>query len=126
MFDITQLFSSTAAAQTPGATDAPGGAPGSILMSFAPLLAIFAVFYVLLIRPQQKKLAEQEKQIKALQKGDRIITGGGVYGKIVKLDGEDSLIVEIADGIQIKVVRSTVSPVPVAPAAPPKAIEPTT
>lgn len=109
MLDIAHLFIGTAFAQTPDATAAPGGSPSSIGMSFVPLLLIFGVFYILLIRPQQKKLDDQNKMIKALARGDRIITAGGVYGKIIKLEGDDALIVEIADGVQIKVLRSTVS-----------------
>lgn len=109
MLDLAHLFVNSAFAQTPDATAVPSGSPSSIGMSFVPLLLIFGVFYILLIRPQQKKLDDQSKMIKALKRGDRIITAGGVYGKITKLEGDDNLIVEIADGIQIKVLRSTVS-----------------
>jgi preprotein translocase subunit YajC len=108
MFDIAHLFVNSAFAQT-AAPDAPGGSPSSIGMSFVPLLLIMGVFYVLLIRPQQKKLDEQNKIIKALKRGDRVITAGGIHGKIVKLEGDDQLIVEIADGVQVKVVRNTIS-----------------
>ena len=78
MLDLAHLFVNSAFAQTPDAAAAPGGSPGPIGMSFVPLLLIFGVFYVLLIRPQQKKLDEQQKMIKGLARGDRIITGGGV------------------------------------------------
>ena len=108
MFDIAHLFINSAYAQAAGA-DAPGGSPSSIGMSFVPLLLIMGVFYVLLIRPQQKKLDEQNKMIKTLKRGDRVVTGGGIHGKIVKLEGDDHLIVEIADGVHVKVVRGTVS-----------------
>ncbi len=108
--DISQLLITSAMAQTPQApVTLPGGSGTSTLMNFLPLFLIFGVFYFLLIRPQQKKLEEQNKMLQALKRGDRIITAGGVHGKIVKLDGDDALIVEIADGVQIKVVRSTVS-----------------
>src|ERR1700722_5702035 len=110
MLDIAHLFVNSAFAQTAGAApDAPGGSPSSISMSFVPLLLIMGVFYVLLIRPQQKKLDDQNKTIKALKRGDRIITAGGIHGKIIKLEGDDQLIVEIAEGVQVKVVRSTIS-----------------
>jgi preprotein translocase subunit YajC len=110
MLDITHLFSGTALAQAPTApVEAPGGSPSSIGMSFLPLLLIFGVFYLLLIRPQQKKMDEQAKMVKALKRGDRVITSGGIHGKIAKLEGDDTLIVEIADGVQVKVVRNTVS-----------------
>lgn len=106
MPDISQFFISQAWAQT--APPAVSGAPGSsTLMNFLPLILIFAVFYVLIIRPQQKKIADQEKMIKALQRGDRVITSGGLHGKITKLD-DDHIILEIADGVHVKVVRSHV------------------
>jgi len=109
MLDIAQFFVGTAFAQADASPIAPpGGAGGSMMMSFLPLLLIFGVFYILLIRPQQKKLDEQTKMIKALQHGDRVVTAGGIHGKIVKLEGDDTLVVEIADGVQVKVVRNTV------------------
>jgi preprotein translocase subunit YajC len=112
MFDIAHLFIGTALAQgaapapAAGATDMVGSSLASI-SNFLPLILIFVVFYVLIIRPQQKKLAEQEKMIKALKRGDRVITSGGIYGKITKLD-DDTLTVEVADNINIKVVRAQV------------------
>ncbi len=110
MLDIAHLFVGAALAQTPAASgDAAGSSTSSIGMSFLPLLLIFGVFYVLLIRPQQKKIDEQGKMIKALKRGDRIVTAGGIHGKITKLEGDDHLIVEIAEGVQVKVVRNTVS-----------------
>lgn len=114
MLDLAHLFIASALAQTPPAVpvvapalQADGGA-GGVAMQFLPLLLIFAVFYVLLIRPQQKKLDEQAKMIKALTRGDRIITAGGIHGKVTRLEGDDALMVEIANGVEIKVVRSTV------------------
>jgi len=109
MLDVTQLFMASAWAQDASAPAASvGGASTSMFMNFLPLVLIFAVFYVLIIRPQQKKLDEQQKMIKALRKGDRVVTTGGIHGKIVKLDGDDNLIVEIAEGVQIKLTRSFV------------------
>jgi preprotein translocase subunit YajC len=110
MFDVTHLLIAAAWAQDATSTAPSGGGSSStsMLMNFAPLLLIFAVFYVLIIRPQQKKMDEQAKMIKALRRGDRVITTGGIHGKIAKLDGDDNLIVEIADGVQIKILRTAV------------------
>lgn len=107
MLDFAHLLAGTALAQD--AAPAAAGAPTTIasLMNFMPLILIFAVFYVLIIRPQQKKLEEQNKLIKALKRGDRVITSGGIYGKITRLDDE-TLTLEIADGVNIKVVRAQV------------------
>ena len=108
MFDISHLLVSAAWAQDAAAPAAGGSGGMGALMNFAPLLLIFAVFYFLIIRPQQKKMDDQNKMVKALRKGDRIITSSGIHGKIVRLEGDDNLMVEIADGVQIKMVRSFV------------------
>ena len=108
MINFTQFLIGSAWAQAASAPSPPGGANTNVLMNFLPLILIFAVFYVLIIRPQQKKLDEQTKMIKALQRGDRVVTSGGLYGKITKLEGDDNLIIEIADGVNVKVLRSAV------------------
>jgi len=71
------------------------------------LILVFAIFYFILIRPQQKKMKEHEAMLNAIQPKDEIITGGGIYGKVAKADG-DILTVEIAEGVKIKVSRSSV------------------
>ncbi len=83
-------------------------APGAGLISLAPLLLIIAIFYLLLIRPQQKRLKAHRSMIESLKKGDKIITAGGVYGTVVDVS-EKTLKVEIADGVRIKVKRDTIS-----------------
>ena len=93
------------------AQSAPASAPapfGSDLMAFLPMIAIFVVFYFLLIRPQQKKAKEARAMLDALQKGDEIVTAGGVLGKISKL-GDQYLTVEIASGTEIMVQRGAVA-----------------
>ncbi len=108
MLDITTLFVRSAFAQDTAPVSLPGGSNTSVLMNFLPIILILGVFYVLVIRPQQKKMDEQAKMIKALQRGDRIVTSGGIHGKITRVEGEDNLFVEIADGIEVKVMRSHV------------------
>jgi preprotein translocase subunit YajC len=98
------MFVSTAYAQ---AADGAGGAAG--LMSFLPLVLIFVVFYFLLIRPQQKKLKEHKGMLEALRRGDRVVTGGGIIGTIVKINADDELVVEIAEGVRVRVLRSTIN-----------------
>jgi len=90
------------------AQSAPAGPFGSDLMAFLPMIAIFVVFYFLLIRPQQKKAKEAKAMLEALSKGDEIVTVGGVLGRISKL-GEQYLTVEIASGTEITVQRGAVS-----------------
>ncbi len=107
MFDINSLFVSTAFAQEalPVAADE---ASQSAMMNYLPFILIFAVFYFLVIRPQQKKLADQEKMIKALQRGDRVVTSGGIHGKIAKIGDEGYLMLEIADGVEIRIDRDNI------------------
>ena len=81
---------------------------------------IFVIFYVILIRPQQKRMKEHDNLLASIKKGDRIITGGGIYGTVVKADESPELVVEIAEGVNITVnrltVRDVVNPQSTAPA----------
>lgn len=83
--------------------------PADLIM----LLLIFGIMYFLLIRPQQKKLKEHTAMLAGLRRGDQIITQGGVVGKIVKVKEDDSneVEVEIAKGVNVRVVKSTISTV---------------
>ena len=108
MLDLTQLFIGSAWAQN-AAGSSPAGAGTSIFMNLLPLVLIFAVFYVLIIRPQQKKLDQHGQMLKALRRGDRVVTSGGIVGTISKLEGDDYLIVEIAENVRVKILRSTIS-----------------
>jgi preprotein translocase subunit YajC len=83
-----------------------GGAAGGIA-SFVPLILIFVVFYFLLIRPQQKKAKEHQNFLNSLKKGERVITSGGIYGRITGLT-DNVVTLEIADGVTIKVLRSAI------------------
>ena len=87
-----------------GAAD--GGAAG--FASFIPLVLMFVIFYFLLIRPQQKRNKEHRSLIANLKKGDRIITTGGLHGRVTGLD-EVTLTVEIADKVRVKINRSNVA-----------------
>ena len=111
MLDVTQFFVGSAFAQTSApAVAAPGGSDlSSTIMNFLPLALIFLVFYVLVIRPQQKKLDQHGVMLKALRRGDKVVTAGGIVGTIAKLEGDDFLIVDIAENVRVKVLRSTIS-----------------
>jgi preprotein translocase subunit YajC len=82
--------------------------PGGDFMAFLPMIAIFVVFYFLLIRPQQKKAKESRAMLEALQKGDEVITAGGVVGRIAKLS-EQYAVVEVAPNVEINVQRGAIS-----------------
>ena len=87
---------------------AQGGGGGFDLVGIMPLVLIFAVFYFLLIRPQQKKAKAHREMLGAITRGDKIITGGGIMGKVTKVVN-DELAVEIAEGIKVKVQRGMVA-----------------
>jgi preprotein translocase subunit YajC len=94
---------------TPAYAQSFGG--GSQLTSFVPLILIFAIMYFLLIRPQQKKVKQHQAMVKALRKGDQVVTGGGLIGKVTKVGTENEVEVEIASGVKVKVVQSTITTV---------------
>lgn len=83
------------------------GAPG-ILFSILPYIAIFGIFYFLLIRPQTRRIKEQRTMIDAVQRGDQVVTGGGLIGRVTKVDDEQ-VEVEIAQGVRVKVVKATLT-----------------
>ena len=78
---------------------------------FIPLILIFAIMYFLLIRPQQKKVKEHQAMVNALRRGDQVVTQGGVIGKVVKVKEDGEIEVEIADGVKVRVVQSTIATV---------------
>ncbi|MEI6557848.1 MAG: preprotein translocase subunit YajC [Rhodospirillaceae bacterium] len=102
------MLISTAYAQATGGAAAPAAVD---FMSFLPLILIFVVFYFLLIKPQQKKLKEHKAMVDALRRGDRIVTAGGLIGTVTRVTGDDEVTVEIAEGVRVRVVRSTISTV---------------
>jgi preprotein translocase subunit YajC len=81
-----------------------------LLMGILPWLLIFVIFYILMIRPQQRRVKEHQAAIAAVKKGDEVVTGGGIRGKVTKVS-EDEAEVEIAQGVKIRVVKSTISQV---------------
>ncbi len=94
---------------TPAYAQAAGAAPQTdTLLTFLPMVAIFIVFYFLLIRPQQKKQKETRAMLEALEKGNEVVTAGGLLGRVVKLD-EQYATVEVAQNVQIVVQRSAIS-----------------
>lgn len=87
-----------------------GGAqgPAGQFGAFLPLILMFAIFYFLLIRPQQKKAKQHKQMLAELKRGDRILTGGGLYGRITSLDG-DEITVELAEGFTVNVDRGYIA-----------------
>jgi preprotein translocase subunit YajC len=98
------------------AEPAGGGATG-LLIGILPWLLIFAIFYLLMIRPQQRRVKEHQAAIAAVKKGDEVITGGGIRGRVTRVS-DDEAEVEIAQGVKIRVVKSTISHVVTAKSKP--------
>ena len=86
-----------------------GGTAG-LVMGIAPWLLIFVIFYLLMIRPQQQRVKQHQAAIAAVKKGDEVITGGAIRGRVTKVSDEEAEV-EIAQGVKIRVVKSTISQV---------------
>jgi len=99
------MWISTAYAQGTGIFDQ------NALVQFLPLILIFVVFYFLLIRPQQRKAKDQKSMLDALRRGDRVVTGGGIIGTVARVDNPEEVVVDIAENVRVRVVRSTITSV---------------
>ena len=97
---VTEAFAQTAQ----GAGSQPGG---SLLVNFIPILAMFAIFYFILIRPQVKKQKAHASMLEDLKEGDNVITSGGLYGSVVRIK-EDVLTLQIAENVRVKVARTNI------------------
>ena len=97
------MLISTAHAQTAAAADPTGG-----FMQLLPIILMFVVLYFLMIRPQMKRSKEHKALIEALAKGDEVVTGGGIAGRITKV-GENFVAIEVADTVEIQVQKQAVT-----------------
>jgi len=80
---------------------------GSGIGQFIPLILIFVIFYFFLIRPQQKKVKEHKAMVESLKRGDRVVTSGGITGRVERLIDNDKVEVEIAENVKVEIVKST-------------------
>ncbi len=95
---------------TPAYAQAAGGA-APLLSQLPFFIAIFAIFYFLLIRPQQKKAKEHAAMVDALRRGDQVVTQGGLIGKVSKVRDDGEVEVEIASGVNVRVLKHTIQTV---------------
>ncbi len=100
------MFIATAYAQ-----NAPSAGSAFDPTFFLPLVLIFVVFYFLLIRPQQKKLKEHRAMVSALRRGDKVVTQGGLIGTIAKVVSDTEVLLEVGEGVRVRMLRSAVSEV---------------
>jgi preprotein translocase subunit YajC len=96
---------------TPAYAQAAGPGTGDFIGMILPLVAIMAVFYFLLIRPQQRKVKEHQAMLQKVGKGDTIITTGGLIGKVVKVVDDHELQVEVGEGVKVRIVRTGIADV---------------
>jgi len=81
------------------------------IQSVIPLILVFGIMYFLLIRPQQKKVKEHQNMVAALRRGDQVVTQGGILGKVSKVKDDHEIEIEIASGVNVRVVRATIAQV---------------
>ena len=97
---ITPAYAQEAAAAAPNA-----------LIQFLPLIGLAAIFYFLIIRPQQQRVKKHQEMVAALRRGDAVVTQGGIVGKVTKLIDDAEVQVEIADGVSVKILRQAITDV---------------
>ena len=102
------MFSSPAFAQTAGGAAPSGGFAG--LIQFTPIILMVVIFYFLLIRPQQTRAKQHRAMLDALKRGDTVVTGGGLIGKVVKVDG-DEVELDLGASLKVRAVKSTLTEV---------------
>lgn len=102
------MFSSPAFAQAAGAVPQP-----SMIDTFLPLILIVVVFWFLILRPQNKKMKDHREMVNNVSRGDSVVTAGGLIGKVtkVKQDEDNEIEVELAEGVRVRVVKSTLTDV---------------
>ncbi len=83
----------------------------SFLIQIAPFVAIFAFFYFLVIRPQQQKMKQHKEMVENVKRGDTVVTAGGIVGRVAKVKDDGEILVEVADNVQVRVVKATLSEV---------------
>lgn len=100
---VTEAFAQTATGPLGGGSD--------LLISILPFIAVFAIMYFLIIRPQRAQMKRREEMLKAIRRGDTIVTGGGIIGKVTKVLDNGELEVQIAETVKIRVLQGTVTDV---------------
>lgn len=96
---------------TPAFAQAPGAGGGDIFIQLVPFILIFVIMWFLIIRPQQKRVKAHQEMVKALRRGDSVVTSGGMIGKISKVVDDAEIEVEIAEGVRVRIMRAMVTEV---------------
>ena len=96
---------------SPAYAQGAGGGGGDFLLQLLPFILIFVIIYFLIIRPQQRRVKEHQEMVSSIRRGDTVVTGGGLVGKVSKLIDDREVQVEIAEGVRVRVVRAMISDV---------------
>ena len=88
-----------------------GGDAGGMITSLMPLILIIVIMYFLVLRPQQRRVKQHQEMVKAVRRGDTVVTNGGLVGKVTKVVDDDQIEVEIAEGVRVRQMRSMVTDV---------------
>lgn len=98
---------------TPALAQATGTSPGGgdIFQMLLPLVLVFGIFYLLVFRPQQKKMKELQEMINSVKRGDTIVTTGGIVGKVIRVGADGEVRVEVAEGVQIRLLKGAIAEV---------------
>jgi preprotein translocase subunit YajC len=96
---------------TPAYAQSLGGGDGGMLMSLLPFILIFVIMYFLILRPQQKRVKQHQEMVKALRRGDTVVTSGGLIGKVTKVVDDEQIEVELADGVRARQMRQMIAEV---------------
>ncbi len=96
---------------TPAYAQAASAGGSDMIMSLLPFVLIFVIMYFLILRPQQRRVKQHQEMVKALRRGDSVVTSGGLIGKVTKVIDDDQIEVEIADGVRVRQMRAMVSEV---------------
>lgn len=105
------LFGLIPSAYAQSATGAGAASTTDMLQQFAPFIIIIGIFYFLLIRPQQQKQKQLKAQLAELRRGDNIVTAGGILGTVARVVNDDEVSIDIAEGVRVRVLRSTITAV---------------
>jgi preprotein translocase subunit YajC len=105
------MFITPAFAQSNPLSSLFGGDSGGMMTSLLPLILIVVIMYFLVLRPQQQKVKQHQAMVRALRRGDTVVTNGGLVGKVTKVVDDDQIEVEISDGVRVRQMRSMVSDV---------------
>ena len=96
---------------TPAYAQGAAGGGSEMLISLLPFILIFVIMYFLILRPQRQQVRRREEMLKAIRRGDTVVTGGGLVGKVTKVIDDSELEIQIAEGVKVRAVRALVADV---------------